>query len=277
MAAFPEVLRGLSGLSSKFVCNFLPSPVTEEIEPVVTASGFGDSAVGEPGRTARCNFLPRRCSVMGSHAHRAMALAVLLLACLPGKAVGSVERTELRDDELRTVIETLQGLELFKKATARTEDQRMFLVSSSKYRVKEDGKAEKAVAEVVYFRYEGGITIRATLDLGTNELLKLEELKAYPTPLAEEESTEAIRLAKEQSPAVRALYAANGEKDVKIEKLVPVISNPEDPRYGHRLVILMFGPKSRPEGVVKVAVDLTLRTAGPLEPVTENPSRGARP
>jgi hypothetical protein len=211
---------------------------------------------------------------MGRYVKCWIGLAVVLLACVPAKSFGSVERTELKGDELRAVEESLGRMEPFRKATARTEDQRLYRVSSSKYRISEDGRPAQAIAEVVYFRYQGGITIRATVGLETMELLKLEELKAYPTPLADEELAQAVTLAKKESPAFRSLYAGAGEKNIELDHLAPVVSNPEDPRYGHRLVILMVAPRGKPEGVVKVEIDLTRGTVKPLESATAADSSG---
>ncbi len=203
-----------------------------------------------------------------------VGLAVVLLACVPTKSFGSVERTDLKVDELHAVEESLGRMEQFRKATARTKDQRLYLVSSSKYRIIEDGSPAKEIAEVVYFRYQGGLTIRATVDLKNMELLKLEELKAYPTPLADAELSQAVTLANKESPAVKSLYTRVGEKNIEIDHLVPVVSNPRNPQYSHRLVILMLAPRGKPEDVVKVEVDLTRGIVKPLESGTAADSSG---
>ena len=99
-----------------------------------------------------------------------------------------------------------------------------------------------AVVETLHFRYDGGVTIRSKLDANTREVLLVEELRAYPTPLCPVERDEAIELAREKSERVRKLYEdAGGQPDVNI--LVPVVSDDKNPKFGHRLVILSVGPK----------------------------------
>ena len=104
-------------------------------------------------------------------------------------------------------------------------------------------KKKPAVVETLHFRYDGGVTIRSKLDANTREVLEVEELHAYPTPLAPAERDEAIELAREKSERVRKLLHedAGGQPDVNI--LVPVVSDDKNPKFGHRLVILSVGPK----------------------------------
>jgi hypothetical protein len=132
------------------------------------------------------------------------------------------------------------------------------------------GKPPPDRADVYYYRIppdagKPGITLRYTVDLSRGvEVTPPVLLPNYPTPLAREEIDEAVRLAREKSDPVRALFQrAEDQKSVSWEYLTPYIgrkSNGHEP--GDRVVSLRFrsAPKgqARPESVL-VWVNLTRR------------------
>jgi hypothetical protein len=187
----------------------------------------------------------------------AVAVSVALLA---GAAAGAAERTAIGAQELSSIAQRIESSEQFKQAAARGSDGRMFLVNAARYEAAGGGQE---VVEVLYYKYEGGVTLRATLDAKRGNVLEVQELKAYPTPLAREEHAEALRLARELNPPAKSLLAtAPGEVDVEVA--VPVVSNPNDPRYGHRLVFLTLYRKAGGGPAAMIEVDLTQKSVRPL-------------
>lgn len=193
---------------------------------------------------------------------RTMKALAVALACLAGAAAGAADAAErttaLGAQELRSIAQRIESSEQFRQAAARGTDDRMFLVNAARH---ETAGGEQAVVEVLYYKYEGGVTLRATLDAKQGTVLEVQELRAYPAPLAREEHAEALRLAREQNRPARALLAAG---DADVEVAVPVVSNPRDPRYGHRLVFLTLYRKAGGGPAVMLEVDLTARSVRPL-------------
>jgi hypothetical protein len=108
-----------------------------------------------------------------------------------------------------------------------------------------------------------GVTVRRVVDLNTGQMLgEPEVLFNHATPVAAEERTEAIRLAREKIPAVRDLYAGADEKDIAIDALVQVISTTGLPEGapGDRVVSLQFRKKDTTRRTT-VMVNLTQQTA----------------
>lgn len=194
--------------------------------------------------------MKRRLAVLAS------TVAMTLIACLASSAVKQVT---LEADQLTAFREKIESSEEFRKAVAWKTDSRLVFVGATRYAVEDAAPERASVVEAVYYKYEGGITIRATTD-AEGKLLKLEELEAYPTPLTPEEQSEAVRLANEKSEEVRAISTGTPQGELVIEVLAPVVADPADPRYGHRLVLLTFYPQSSRARSVMVEVDLTQRT-----------------
>lgn len=191
-------------------------------------------------------------------------MAALALLCLAGGPLCAAERTDLSAQELETAQQRIKGAASFNKAAARSSDPRMYVVSASKYKGDKGASGPEELHEVLYYKYEGGVTIRAALDGKTGELLEIEELKAFPTPLADEEIQEAIRLAKEKSNAVRQIVANAPAGSLGIYTMPTVISLPSDLRYGHRIVLVTFYPKAGSKPSAMVEVDLTQKTVKPF-------------
>ena len=191
-------------------------------------------------------------------------MAALALLCLAGGPVRAAERTDLSAQELETAPQRIKGSAMFNKASSRKSDPRMYVVSSSKYKGDKGATGPEEVVEVLYYKYEGGVTLRAALDGRTGDLLELEELKAYPTPLADEEIQEAIRLAKEKSNAVRQVVSSAPEGSLGVYAMPTVISLPSDLRYGHRIVLVTVYPKAGSQPSAMVEVDLTQKTVKPF-------------
>jgi len=114
--------------------------------------------------------------------------------------------------------------------------------------------------ETLHFDYSTGKTIVTVYDVARKKVIKLEQLAAYPTPLADEELAQAKELARARDKRVRELYAKYGEKKVTVDALTPVIASPKDKRFGKRLTILTLTPKEHLPDTVSVTVDLTDKT-----------------
>jgi hypothetical protein len=107
-----------------------------------------------------------------------------------------------------------------------------------------------------------GVTVRRVVDLTTGEAVgEPEVLFNHATPLSREERDEAIRLAREKSPAVRDLYAGADEKDIEATPLVQVITATGQPEgsVGDRVVTLQFRKRSTNQRV-NLVVNLTKQT-----------------
>jgi len=119
---------------------------------------------------------------------------------------------------------------------------------------------EEPLVETMHYRYDDGVTVRTTFNTTEKKVVKVEQLPAYPTPLATEELRDARTLAQEKEPAVNALMKRYKQADLTIQTLNPVVSNRMSKLFGKRLVILLIAPKDKPEERVTVTVNLTDRT-----------------
>jgi hypothetical protein len=171
----------------------------------------------------------------------------------------SVQRS-FKPGELQALLARIESSPELRQAAAAKTDSRLYFASAAKYEIQEDKGALREIAQVLYFKYEGGVTIRVTWDLQAGKVINLETLEAYPTPLAAEEQAAAIQLAREKNDLIRQRFGTTKAKDIEIEVLNTVISNPEDPRYGHRMVLLTFSHKKGKPTTVTVEVDLTQKT-----------------
>jgi hypothetical protein len=193
-------------------------------------------------------------------------LVPLLLVLAVIVTAGAARAADLSPQELRGALAAIQSSTASAKAAApgRT-DPRLYVASATKYRERGNGGAAREIVEVLFYRYEDGVTVRVSLDPASGQILETQEHKAFPTPLADEEYQEAVRLAKEGSEAVRTFLAARKAGDVAISAVPPVISDPNDARYGHRIVLLRFAPKTERGPVVVVELDLTRKSVKPFE------------
>ncbi len=129
-------------------------------------------------------------------------------------------------------------------------------------------ESEAELAELTYFDYASGKTIRTIVDLEEKITIKTNDFEAYPAPLAKDEEERAVELARESSDPVKALYA-NG--DVSFYAMAPVISDREDKRFGHRIVFLTFTQTNESKSdQVRVEVNLTNNSISEL-PINKLP------
>lgn len=194
-------------------------------------------------------------------------LAVLVPLALAWGFVGTAgvaETLPLSAEEQSAAVEKIKGSLSFSKAAAGKRDPRLYAASAWKYRDKEATREGQEVIEVLFYKYEGGVTLRASLDTKTGKVFEVEELKAYPCPLAGEERAAALRLAREQSPAVQKLLAALRAAEVGVNAISPVISDPNDPLYGHRVAYLTVYSTAQRSARVRVVVDLTAKSVKPF-------------
>lgn len=122
-------------------------------------------------------------------------------------------------------------------------------------------------ADVYYYRPnpekgKPGITVKRTVDLTTGKQVgDTEVLVKHHTPIAREELTEAVALAREQSPALRALYKDRDPKAVRWEFLQLLVNRKNAQNEpGDRLVRLIFtaAPATETEKVEPVTVYVNL-------------------
>lgn len=126
---------------------------------------------------------------------------------------------------------------------------------------KDDGERPKGLLEaalvvVSHYRYSTDEVVRSTVDLKTKKVLKVEKFAHLPTPLAEEEFTEAKKLALDNDKVKDALKPY-GDK-LKIQPLLPRVGE-KDKAFGHRLVNLVFHVGTTYLTSPRVIVDLTTR------------------
>ena len=195
-----------------------------------------------------------------------MALAVTvgsMILQLAPTTISAQETIPLTPRERAAVIAAIEAAPSHRAASLRPRDARMFATKVWAYRIKGADRPARRLAEVAHFKYDGGQTIRTTYDLDGKRVLKVETLDAYPTPLAPAELTAAVDLAKELVPAVKALYAKQGDK-VRTDVLVPVVADKASPLFGHRTVHMTFRATAGGDGGVTVELDLTDRKLIPM-------------
>jgi hypothetical protein len=118
---------------------------------------------------------------------------------------------------------------------------------------------ESDFVEALHFNYDNGKTIRTIYNLTDKNVVKIDALEAYPTPLASEEIAEARKLADEKDDRARAVLRKYRDQ-IAVSALAPVIADRSNKRFGKRLAILVFTPKRNPADGVTVTVNLTDKT-----------------
>lgn len=144
----------------------------------------------------------------------------------------------------------------FSEAIRQKSKQPLLLIQVRTFSDSQKGGKKPHFAETVHFKYEGGITVRSTVDLQKKKVIKVERLEAYPTPLIKKEEERAIRLARAQIPVVEGLYG-NKKNKVRAQVLVPIVSDRKHRLFGHRLVRITFRPQRFSSNSLTVRVDLT--------------------
>jgi len=104
--------------------------------------------------------------------------------------------------------------------------------------------AEGRYAEVVFYRYEGNMGIRAAVDLGNRVVADVSILSGDEVPLSSDDVTEAQQLAL-SSPEVRRKLERVGS-NYKFEELRLIATGDQDPCWKHRCLELLV---LRMEGV----------------------------
>lgn len=141
-----------------------------------------------------------------------------------------------------------------------------YLTSIVPYRPRSADKPPEKV-EVYWYRPNPkkgapGVTVRRVVDLATGEPAgEPEVLFNYPTPLAREELTEAVKLAREKNDKVAELCRDAEQGDVEVSPLVTLIkvAGVPDGTPGDRVVNLQFLKKST-MARASVVVNLTKGT-----------------
>lgn len=113
-------------------------------------------------------------------------------------------------------------------------------------------------ALLIYYRYAGDLGILVYVNLANRRVAAVEQIPHFPAPLAPEELQRARELALNH-PQLRKLLAPYLDR-LTVESHLTKIPTPKDPRFGDRLVHLLFrvGPRYLTEQGL-VLVDLTTR------------------
>jgi hypothetical protein len=141
--------------------------------------------------------------------------------------------------------------------------ERIYFTKAEATAEKEDGSKPRDVnaaprtVVLTYYRYKTDEAIVTTVNLATKEVVKVAHIAHLPTPLAEEEVTEAKDLAMKNDQVKKALQGY-GDK-VEVGVLVPQVGK-DDPKFGHRLAVLMFRVGKDYLVSPRVLVDLTKQT-----------------
>jgi hypothetical protein len=105
-----------------------------------------------------------------------------------------------------------------------------------------------------------GVTVKRVVNVNTGEEVGMPEvLFNYPTPLAVEEVSEAVKLARQQSPAVQELYKRAKNEVLVTHKVKRPLQARREYSPGDRLVDLSFREKTATRAVT-VLVNLTRQT-----------------
>jgi hypothetical protein len=186
------------------------------------------------------------------------AVVCLLLFATAAVAQRREEYTVLSPKAQEPILKVLTASPQFLKVTEGTK--KMVVCSVVQYTGKRGELKGKPLAQAMHYRYDDGVTVRTTLNLADKKVVRVERLVAYPTPLAPVERREALALAQEKSPEVKALLEKYKEEERSVEVLVPVVSQRDNRLFGKRLVSLRVVPNARPEDSAAVMVNLTDRT-----------------
>lgn len=158
---------------------------------------------------------------------------------------------------------------------AKDKPVKQYLVQITSHRPV-PGQEQVTKADVYYYRPnpekgKRGITVKHTVDLTTGEQVgQTEVILNGRAPLAREELTEAVELAKEKSAAVQELYKGREKNAVHWEYLQLMIQRKTEAHEpGDRAVTLVFrvstDKEEAPPAPVRVVVNLTkgVVTPGP--------------
>lgn len=138
-------------------------------------------------------------------------------------------------------------------------DSPIYLILSEPVRVKDERgeEADRRLARVIHYRYEGDLGILTLVDLAQREVIEVETIPHLPLPLAEEE----FEIATELALADERVQKELGEMADRVhtEALLIRAASEEDPLFGHRVVRLLFRVERDYLSEPIVEVDLTAR------------------
>ena len=113
--------------------------------------------------------------------------------------------SDIRATDYETVSKPSEREEILKKFeespmyTSAVEGKKVVACKIVKYTDQPEGtNAPSEYVEALQFNYDDGKTIRTVYSVAEDAVVKVEELEAYPTPLADEELERAKELAKEK-------------------------------------------------------------------------------
>jgi hypothetical protein len=133
-------------------------------------------------------------------------------------------------------------------------------------------RAQGPLAVVTSYRYFDDITVFSTVDLKTNQVVKIEAAQHLRTPLSQAEFEEAQEMAREKTDEVKRLYDRFGDQ-VSVYPQFSQYSVKDDPRV-HRVVHLTFRVGKRDLSYPRPQVDLTTRQVD--TPPASEPEPGPR-
>lgn len=122
---------------------------------------------------------------------------------------------------------------------------RMYLVDAAPLRdtAAEGRGTSERIARVTYYRYEGALTIRVTVNLSTRQVTDVQRLANFEPPFSAEEYAQARALVS-ADPQVKAALVQFHEGGV-VEPITTRHDSPGDPLYRHRVINFFFRVGSR--------------------------------
>lgn len=186
-------------------------------------------------------------------------LTALLSVCQSPHAAGAAEPNSGASEKLKKRL-----IELIRKSKEYPEKLkekgRKIITSRVKtYSTRDKGEQPDGpdFAEVLEYDYPTGETLRSTVNLRTERLVKFRRLPAYPTPLTKEEAAQAREVATSGDEKLKKLTQKYPPAELKYQELVIVISDKKAKLFGNRIVIVYVTPAGKASESVSVGVNLT--------------------
>jgi hypothetical protein len=176
---------------------------------------------------------------------RRQAVVAVLAVCaaLSGPALQAQDDEEFTKPFQLTEAEKLLAVQLADQAInsrGLRNGSALYLVETELLREKPaiEGQAEKRLARITHYRYDGDLSIFTLIDLSAQSARKMDVTPHAPVPFSHEEYKAAGDLALAH-PRVRAALGSR-ESLVKAEGLALRTSSPGDRFFGHRVLRMMF-------------------------------------
>jgi len=136
-------------------------------------------------------------------------------------------------------------------------DKKMYLTDA--HVTRDTASERKGVFErlalLLYYRYEGDLTIEVLINLARKEVVAVKQLPDYVAPISGEEFAIAKELAL-NDPQLKPILSPHLDR-LEVDILTPRSESPDDPFFRHRVLYLMFRVGTKYLIPQSVFVDLT--------------------